>query len=157
MRSISALSRSIAIERLNAEIDRMAVLGRFAYSWASNDRPARLDAALTAPEVNFDRVHALAKAILGDTDFDRPREGALSFKIGRASIGGVEVKQSDVKMRIEPDGLEIEQLAIADFSGAALAIKGRIDTKAQSPRGAVTLYLDARSLEGVTALVEKFA
>jgi uncharacterized protein involved in outer membrane biogenesis len=154
---IAVGSETIAIERLNAEIDRMAVLGSFAYSWASNDRPAHLDAALTAPEVNVDRVHALAKAILGDTDFDRPREGALSFKIGRASIGGVEVKQSDVKMRIDSDGLEIEQLAIADFSGAALAIKGRIDTKAQSPRGAVTLDLDARSLEGVTALVEKFA
>ena len=60
-------------------------------------------------------------------------------------------------MRIDSDGLDIDQLAIADFSGIAVAAKGRIDTRAQSPRGAVTLNLDARSIDGVTALVEKFA
>ena len=47
----------------------MTVLGSFAYSWTRNDRPARLDAALTAPEINIDRVHAVAKAIVGDTEF----------------------------------------------------------------------------------------
>jgi large subunit ribosomal protein L24 len=60
-------------------------------------------------------------------------------------------------MRIDSDGLAIDQLTIADFSGAALAVKGHIDTKTQSPRGAVTLDLDARSLDGITVLVEKFA
>jgi uncharacterized protein involved in outer membrane biogenesis len=150
-------SETIAIDRLDAEIDRMTVAGSFAYSRTSNDRPARLDVALTAPEVNIDRVQALAKAILGDADFDRPRQGDLSFKIGRASIGGVEAKQADIKMRIDADGLAIDRLAIADLSGAALAVKGHIDTRTQSPRGAVTLELDARSLDGVTALVEKLA
>ncbi len=60
-------------------------------------------------------------------------------------------------MRIDADGIEIEQLSIADFGGAALAVKGRIDTRSQSPRGALTLDLDARALDGVMALVEKFA
>jgi uncharacterized protein involved in outer membrane biogenesis len=149
-------SETVAIDRLNAEIDRMTVTGSFAYSRTSNDRPARLDVALTAPEINIDRLEVLAKAILGDPEFDRPRQGDLSFKIGRASIGGIEAKQSDIKMRIDFDGLAIDQLRIADFSGAALAVKGHIDTKTESPRGAVTLDLDARSLDGVTALVEKF-
>src|SRR5262249_47560796 len=128
----------------------------FAYSRTSNDRPARLDVALTVPEINIDRVQVLAKAILGDPQFDRPRQGDLSFKIGRASVGGVEVKQSDIKMRIDSDGLAIDQLRIADFSGAALAVKGHIDTNMESPRAAVTLDLDVRSPDGVTALVEKF-
>jgi uncharacterized protein involved in outer membrane biogenesis len=154
---LSVGSETIAVEQLNAEIDRMTALGSFTYSWSRNDRPARLDAALTAPEINIDRVHAVAKAIVGDTEFDRPREGSLSLKIGRTSVAGIEVKQSDVKMRIDSDGLDIDQLAIADFGGIALAAKGRIDTRAQPPRGAVTLNLDAGSLEGVTALVEKFA
>ena len=56
-----------------------------------------------------------------------------------------------------PSGLAIEQFAVADFGGAALAVKGRIGTKAQSPRGALTLDLDARALDGVTAALEKFA
>ena len=60
-------------------------------------------------------------------------------------------------MRIDANGLDIERLAIADFGGAALSVKGRIDTRAQSPRGAMTLDLDARALDGVVALAEKFA
>jgi large subunit ribosomal protein L24 len=154
---LSLGSETIAIDRLNAEIDRVAVLGSFAYSWNRSDRPARLDATLTAPEINFDRVHAVAKAITGDVGFDWPQVGSLSLKIGRTSVGGIEVKQSDVRMQIDSNGLYIDQLAIADFGGIALAAKGRIDTRAQSPHGAITFDLDARSLEGVTALAEKFA
>src|SRR5215470_8568565 len=60
-------------------------------------------------------------------------------------------------MRVDANGFEIERLAIADFGGASLAVKGRIDGKAQSPRGAVTLDLDARALDGVMALLEKIA
>jgi large subunit ribosomal protein L24 len=149
-------SEMVGIDRLNAEIDRMIVTGRFAYFWTSNGRPARLDVTLTAPEINIDRVQVLAKAVLSNPETDRPRQGELSFKIGRAWIGGVEAKQSEISMRIEPDGLMIDQFRIADFGGAALAVKGHIDNKTGSPRGAVTLDLDARSLDGVTALVEKF-
>jgi AsmA-like C-terminal region len=142
---------------LKLELDRMTVAGRFAYAWADEDRPARLDAAFTAPEIDLDRVHVLAKAMLGGMAFDWPREGALSLKIGRALIAGVEAKQTDVNVRLGANGLVIEQLAVADFGGAALAVKGRIGTKAQPPRGALTLDLDARALDGVTAALEKFA
>jgi uncharacterized protein involved in outer membrane biogenesis len=150
-------SDAIAVERLKLELDRMTVDGRFAYVWASDDRPARLDAALAAPEVDIDRVHALARTMFGDTAFDWPREGALSLKIARAAVAGVEAKDADVNMRIDANGLEIDRLAIADFGGAALAIKGRIDTRTQSPRGSVTLDLDARSLGGVVTIIEKLA
>ena len=150
-------SDAITLEGLKLEFDRMTVAGRLAYAWASDDRPARLDVALTAPEIDFDRVHAVAKAVLGDSTFDLPREGALSLKIARAVVAGIEAKQTDVSMRADANGFEIERLAIADFGGAGLAIKGRIDGKAQSPRGAVGLDLDVRALDGVTALLEKFA
>ena len=135
----------------------MTVLGSLAYSWIRDDRPARLDATLTAPEIDFDRVYAVAKAIAGDVGFDWPRAGSLSLKIGRTSVAGIEVKQSDVKMQIDNNGFDIDQLAIADFDGIALVAKGRIDTRAQLPRGAVTFDLNASSLNGATALAEKFA
>jgi uncharacterized protein involved in outer membrane biogenesis len=150
-------SETIAVDRLKAEVDRMTVNGRFAYSWTNSDRPARLDAALTAPEINIDRVHTLAKAILGDTEFDRPREGALSLKIDRASVAGIEAKGADISMRLDANGLGIERLTIADFGGAMLAVKGRIDTKSHSPRGALTVDLEARALDGIVALIDKFS
>ena len=150
-------SDAITLEGLKLEFDRMTVAGRLAYAWASDDRPARLDVALTAPEIDFDRVHAVAKAVFGDSTFDLPREGALSLKIARAFVAGIEAKQTDVSMRADANGFEIERLAIADFGGAGLAVKGRIDGKTQSPRGAVALDLDVRALDGVMALLEKFA
>ena len=150
-------SDAIAIERLKLELDRMTVTGRVAYAWADEDHPARLDAALIAPDIDLDRVNLVAKAVLGGVAFDWPRRGALSLKIGRALIAGVEAKQTDVNLRLGAHGLEIDQLAVADFGGAAFALKGRIDTKAQPPRGALTLDLDARGLDGVTAALEKFA
>jgi uncharacterized protein involved in outer membrane biogenesis len=150
-------TNAIAIDRLALELDHMTVAGRLAYAWAGDSRPARLDAALTAPDIDLDRAQTVVKAVVGDTPFDWPREGTLSLKIGRAVLAGVEAKRADIDMRIDANGLEIEQLAVDDFGGAALAVKGRIDTKAQTPRGALTLDLDARSLDGVLALADKFA
>ena len=154
---LSLSSETIAVDQLNAEIDRVKVLGSLAYSWIRDDRPARLDATLTAPEIDFDRVYAVAKAIAGDVGFDWPRAGSLSLKIGRTSVAGIEVKQSDVRMKIDNNVIDIDQLAIADFDGIALVAQGRIDTRAQLPRGAVTFDLNASSLNGATTLAEKFA
>ena len=150
-------SDAIAIDRLKFELDRMTVAGRLSYSWARDERPARVEAVLNAPEIDFDRIHAVAKAVLGETTFDWPREGTLSLKIARALVAGIEAKQAEIEMRSDANGFEIARLAIADFGGATLAAKGRIDTKAQSPRGAMTLDVDARALDGLVALLDKIA
>jgi hypothetical protein len=60
-------------------------------------------------------------------------------------------------MRIGANGLEIERFAIADFGGATLVAKGRIDSTTQPPRGALALDLDARALDGLLPLLERFA
>src|SRR5262249_7479114 len=102
-------------------------------------------------------IQAVAKAVLGDTAFDWPLEGALSLKIARALVAGVEAKQAEVDMRGDANGFEIARLAVADFGGATLAVKGRIDAAPRAPRGALTLDVDARALDGVLILVEKIA
>jgi len=154
---LAVSAEAITIEQLKLDVDRMTVAGRLAYTWARDDGPARLEAALTAPEIDFDRVQAVAKAVLGDTAFDWPREGALSLKIARAVVAGVEAKQAEVEVRGDASGFEIARLAVSDFGGAKLAVKGRIDAAARSSRGALTLDVDARALDGVVALVEKIA
>ena len=147
----------IAVDRLKLELDRVTVEGRLAYAWANDDRPARLEAVLAAPEIDLDRVHAFASAALGEATFDWPREGKLSLKIARAVVAGIEARQADVDMRIDANGIDIAQLVIADFGGAAIAVKGRIDIHAKAPRGALTIDIDARSVDGVLMLVEKVA
>jgi large subunit ribosomal protein L24 len=154
---VSFSQEAVMVEHFNLDLDRMNVAGRFAYMWEGHDRPARVDAALTTPDIDIDRVYALAQAIAGDTKFAWPAQGALSLTIGHASVFGVEARAAEVNLRLDANGLAIDPLMVADFGGAALAVRGRIDTKSLSPRGAITLDLDARTLDGILTLVEKLA
>jgi large subunit ribosomal protein L24 len=142
---------------MRLEFERMSITGRLLYAQGGHDRLPRLEAALTTPEIDLDRLHVLATAVLGDAPLDFPREGALSLVIGRATLAGIEARQTDVKARIDAHGIDVEQLSIRDFGGATLGVKGRIDTKLQPPRGTIALDLDAQSLEGVLLVLEKFA
>jgi large subunit ribosomal protein L24 len=150
-------SDAIVIDRLDLDLDRVRVAGRLAYAFAADNRPARLDAVLTAPDLDLDHLQGLATAALGDVAADWPREAALSLKIARARVAGVEAKEADIDMRIDGDAIDIRRLAVADFGGARLAAKGRIDSKGPSPGGELALDLDARSLDGVATLVERLA
>ena len=149
-------SEKIVLERLQAGLERMTVDGRLDYSWPAGDRPARLNATLHSPQFDLDRAQALLMAGLGDT-FEWPREGTLAVDIGRAMVGATEATDIDVKLRRDAGGLDIERLAIGDIGGAKLAVAGRIDTDGSAPRGAMTLDLDARNLDGVAGLLEKFS
>ncbi|TMJ31258.1 MAG: hypothetical protein E6G96_07745 [Alphaproteobacteria bacterium] len=154
---ISLSPEGIAVEHLGLDLDRMNVAGRFAYAWERDRRPARLDAAFTAPEIDLDRLRALTQALLGQAMFAWPREGTISLKTDRALLLGVQARQADVNLRLDASGLAIDPLLVADFGGAALAVRGRIDTSSPSPRGTVTIDLDARALDGILALLEKVA
>jgi AsmA family/AsmA-like C-terminal region len=153
---IALSGAGIAFDRLQAELDRMKIEGHLDYAWPDGDRPARLNAALRADELDVERVQSLLLASLGEPA-DWPREGTLAIDVGRATVGGVEAKDVAVKMRRDAGALDIERFAIGDVGGAKLAVGGRIDTHEAAPRGSLTLDLDARSLDGVAALVGKFS
>src|SRR5262245_4977229 len=154
---VKLASDRVAIDGLTAEIDRMAMEGRVAYSWANGERPARIEASLSAPDIDFDRAYALAQGVFAGTPFEMPREGTVSLKAARAAVAGVEARRADIDVQFERGGIDIKRLVVGDFGGAALAVKGRIDNRAQTPRGSLTLDLDARSLEGVASALEKVA
>jgi large subunit ribosomal protein L24 len=154
---VALASGRIAVERLEAEIDRKSFLGRFAYAWPADGRRAQLDAELKAAELDIDALIAFAKAALGGTGIDHPGEIALAADIGRARIAGFDAHQAKARLRLDQSGLTIENLAIADLGGAAIDAKGRIDNTANAPRGTLTLDVDARSLSGIAALAETFA
>jgi large subunit ribosomal protein L24 len=147
----------VEINGLTAEIDRMTMEGRVAYTWGRGDRPPRIEASLTAPDIDFDRASALAQAVFAGTPFELPREGSISLKLGRAALAGVEARRADIDVQFEREVLDIKRLVVGDFGGAALAIKGRIDSRAQAPRGTLTVDLDAKTLDGVATLMEKVA
>ena len=147
----------IAIERLKAEIDRKAIAGRLAYGWAAPNRPARLDAELSAGELDLDQVIAFGRGALGGTTIDAPGEVTLAMDIGIATIGGVEAKQAKAKLSFDANGLIFERVSVADLGGASLDLNGRIEALTTAPRGTLTLDLDARALDGIVAVVAKYA
>lgn len=152
---------TFAIDRLKAELDRVSLEGRFAYRWPGAARPARIEAALSAPEVDFDKAFGLAQDMfagtLGGVPFEWPREGTLALNVARSSVAGVAVQGTDIDLRFDDRTLDIERLAVADLGGASIAAKGNIDLRAQSPRGNVTLDLDVRTGDGVIAVLDKLA
>src|SRR5262245_49076054 len=147
----------IAVERLKAELDRMSVAGRLAYSWGHRERPARVEAELSAPNIDLDRAYGLLQGLFDGTVFEMPREGLLSAKIDRATLTGVEARRTDINMRFDANGFNIQRFAIGDFGGASLAVTGNIDARARVPRGLMKLEFDARRLDAMAALLERLS
>jgi uncharacterized protein involved in outer membrane biogenesis len=150
-------SEKIAVERLKADIDRKAIAGRLAYFWAGATRPARVDAELSAAELDLDQAIAFTRAALAGTTLDPPGEVALAVDIAVATIGGVEAKDAKAKLNFDANGLVLERVAVADLGGAALDLNGRIDAIVTAPRGTLTLDVDGSRLDGIAAVLAKYA
>jgi len=147
----------VAVDDLDAEVDRKAIAGRLAYVFATDQRPARLDAAVRAGEIDLDGAIAFARSALAGTTLSRPGEIALALDFGRASYAGIDARGATASLRFDANGLVVDRLAIADFGGAVLDASGRIDTSSSSPHGSIALSLEAQRLAGVTALASRFA
>jgi uncharacterized protein involved in outer membrane biogenesis len=146
----------IGVEKLSAEIDRKSLDGRLVYWFATAGIPARLDAALSAAELDIDRGIAVGNALFASTSLERPGEVALAIDIGRATYAGVEASQAHAMLTYDHSGLKIERLSIADVGGASIDASGRIDNAATAARGALTLSLAAPRLDGITAITARF-
>lgn len=153
---VTLSTQQISIERLRTDLDRESVQGRLLYAWSDGPRPARLDAVLNSPELDLDGLLAFGNAVLAGTAFERPREISLALELGRARLAGMEARNATGRLRWDSRGLQVERLSVGDFGGAALLAQGNIDTSTNSPRGNLTIDLDARSLGGLAALGAKF-
>ena len=150
-------SDKLAIESLKAEFDRKTIAGRFVYTFAAKDRTAKLDAALTTPELDVDAALGFGKAMLAGSKFERPRDMSIALDIGRATGAGIEARDASARVMVNAGGLRIERLSVADLGGGAFSASGRIDTSGPAPRGALALDFEVRQTAAIAALVAKFA
>jgi uncharacterized protein involved in outer membrane biogenesis len=146
----------VAVDGLKAEVDRKALEGRVAYRFVTAAEPARLDAALSGSELDFDRGLALGSALFAATSFERPGEVALALDVGRASYAGVEARKAQAVLTYDHSGLKIERLSIADIGGASIDASGRIDSVGDAWRGSLAISLTAPRLDGITILADRF-
>jgi large subunit ribosomal protein L24 len=142
---------TVAVERLKASVGRETVEGRLSYLFADGARPARLDADLRASELDVDSLQSFLGAALAGSALERPQEIALTAHLGRATVGGIAVRDLDTRLRSDASGFDIERLSVGDLGGAAISVGGKLNLS--PPRGDLTVDIDARDLAGATALL----
>lgn len=149
-------SDKIAVDRLAAEIDAKSLSGRFAYFFAAGNRPARLDAALKAPDLDLDAALGFGKALLAGSTVARPHDMSIAADIGRATIAGVTAHDLSARLKMDAGGLQIDRLSVADLGGAGFSASGRIVTE-PSPQGSLRVDLNAPDMTPLVALLSRFA
>ncbi len=153
---LTLASDRIAVDGLNAEIDRKNVSGRFAYYFASGRQPTRLDATLHAPDLDLDAALSFGKALLAGSHIERPHDMTVTADIGHAAIAGFAARDLSARVKIDANGLQIDRLSVADLGGAAFSASGRIIT-VPSPQGSLQVDLNAPDVAPVIALVSRIA
>ncbi len=153
---LTLASDKIAVDRLTAEFDRKAISGNFAYVFAAGANPARLDAALKAPDLDVDAALRFGKALLAGADVERPHDMTIAADIGHAAIAGLDARDVSARVKVGESGLQVDRFSVADLGGAAFSASGRLAT-GSSPNGSVDVDLNARDMTPVTALLARFA
>ena len=153
---VTLASDKVAVEQLNVEFDRKPASGRLAYRFAVGTSPARLDAELTAAQFDVDAALGFGRAMLAGSALTRPGEIALAANIGRATFAGIEARDVSARVKIDSAGLQIDRLAVADYGGGSLAASGRVDTSGASPRGLLSVDIDARQTAAIGTILDTF-
>jgi large subunit ribosomal protein L24 len=146
----------IAIERMQAELDRKTFDGRFSYAKAEGER-SRLDLTLRADEFDLDALMQFAGSAKALADVERPDDVALSLALGRLRFAGVDAGKADVKLALNAAGLNVERFSIGDLGGLSIDGEGRIDLKALAPRGGLSFNLGMRDPGAFVALANRLS
>ena len=154
---ITLASDKIAADRLNATFGGKTVTGRLGYTFATGNKPAALDAALNAPELDLDAALGFGNTFIAGSNIERPHDMTIAIDVGRATIAGFIAHNASARLKVDASGLQIDRLSVADLGGAAFSASGRIVTAAPSPQGSIQVDLDATDVTPVTALLARFA
>jgi large subunit ribosomal protein L24 len=150
-------SDRIEVDRLSAELDRKRITGRLDYSRAWQGKGPRLEAALSAAELDLDGAAAFLRNALPEMRLELPAECVLALDIGHATVAGVEAERAKAKLRFDADGLAIDELTIGDFAGAAVAVSGRVQAPWSAPTGTLKLTLSGQRLGGLAGPLGRIA
>jgi large subunit ribosomal protein L24 len=149
-------SERLAVEHLTAGFAGKTIAGRLAYAFPANGQPSKLDAALSAPEIDLDAVLGFGHALFAGSSLVRPKEMTIVANIGRGTIAGLEGRDISAKIKVDADHWQVDKLSVADLGGAAFSASGRIALTGSSPQGSMRVDLDAPDLAPVATVLNRF-
>lgn len=150
---VSLAPETIAIERLQAEIDRKTFDGDFSYIFANPTGPARLTANLRADSLDLDAWMDLASSFKAIPDATQPHDVSLALALKQVRFSGLEGTGANVKLTHKNGALSIDVLSVEDFAGLGIDGKGRVDVQAR--RGSVSFNVAVRDADGLAALAKR--
>jgi uncharacterized protein involved in outer membrane biogenesis len=148
-------TEKVAIDDLAASFDDKPVRGRIAYRFASGRRHAKLDAALSADDIDLDTALGFGKAMLAGSHVDVPQEIALKADLKRARLGGFSGRDANIDLTYDDGGLQIANLSVADLGGASFAAMGRIRFGASGQQGSLSADLSAPDMKPVVTVLSR--
>ena len=151
--NVSVSSDCVAIEKLNAEIDGGAVVGRLAVAHQQAGG-SRLEAALKAERLDLDAAAAFARSLAGPQR-EWPDQARLNLEIGRATSAGRELRAFTAKFGYDSQTLVLDQLKFGDANGVTTEGSGSFDRA--NATGKLALNSSAASLARITALIQPLA
>jgi len=158
LRGDIALSpEKLAVDRLTTEFDNKAVNGRLVYAFAADKKAAKLEADITAPELDVDAVLDFGKALVAGSNLQRPQDMIINADVGHATFAGIDARNAVARVKVDGNGLQIDRLSVADLGGNAFSASGRIDTGGHLPHGALALDIDAKQPAAIAAVLGKAA
>ena len=95
--------------------------------------------------------------MLAGLALERPRDVELTLVVDKARIVGMDTRKAAVNLKLDANGLDLQRLSVDGFGNTTIEASGHIETQSPSPRGNIKVDLDARDLDGVIALADKFA
>jgi len=145
----------VAIERMQAAIDRKAFDGGLVYEFANGSALATLAATLRADELDLDAVLEAAGAAKNLAPLESFDDVSLSLSVKRLRLADLDAGSTDLRVSYKAGALAIDTVKIADFAGLTLDAKGKVDLKAQ--QGSVAFDLSMRDPQGLVALAKRVA
>jgi uncharacterized protein involved in outer membrane biogenesis len=150
---VSVAADRIAIDAMKAEIDGGAVEGRIAASGLAANG-SRVEAELRAERLDLDAATAFVRSLAGP-QAEWPDEAKLSLDIGRATLGGQELRPLLAKLGYGPKTITLEQLKIGRPDNVLMEGAGSFDRA--DATGKLTLKASAVSLGPIAGLIAPLA
>lgn len=149
-----ASAKQFSIDRLALALANTTLGGDLLYVAGDGNRPARIGANLNGDAVDLALLAPVVQKTLAQGHaFDLD----LSLTVREPKMLGQTARRFEAVVSRDAQGLSIDRLTVDDLGGLSATAHGRIASYPDRPNGQVGFTLDAKSGDGLNALLGSYA